>query len=69
MHSTNLIYHSVIDVERKNKFQSNLQKHTAITGDISLWETVMRYTYEDFELDIEDNIIIRELVNQPSSSM
>ena len=57
-------YQGVIDNERKNKFISDLQRHSAITGNISMWETVLRYTYEDFEPDFEHQNIIKELVNQ-----
>ena len=62
-------FQGLVDVEGKNKFIHYLQQHSAITGSISMWETVLRYTYEDSELEIEDQIIIKELVNQFKDSL
>ena len=59
----------LVDVERKNKVIHDLQEHSAMTGSISMWETVLRYTLKNFELDIEDQIIINELVNQCNNSL
>ena len=53
-----------MDDSRKNQFILDLQTHSAFSGTMSMWETVLHIKYEDFELGNEDMIILKDLIIQ-----
>ncbi len=53
-----------VDIDRKNQFFKGLEDHNAFSGAMSMWETILRIDYKDFELDSKDIDYLKDVIAQ-----